>query len=170
MNLSILVLVLCYLAMICTLIFLPLNTKKILNKSGKLIYSLSKKNNIGFYAVCVFAFALVFLLRLKTVNFYSIVINLCAVLGLFIVTKEANLKKVYGVYENMIIVNSSIIEYSDIVTFPILDLPKDEQEHYPKNILVLATESKGKTELVFETDEICQKVIECLKELKVIKD
>ena len=170
MSLNLLILILCYAAMICTLIFLPQNTKKIVNKAGTLLYSLKNKNNLGFYAVCIVAFALVFLLFFQQVTLYTVIIDLCAVFGLFIVTKEWSLKKVYGVYQNLIIINSTVLEYSDIVTFPILNLPKEEQEHYQKNVLVVATESKGNINLIFETDDDCSKVIQILTEQDIIKE
>ena len=70
----------------------------------------------------------------------------------------------------MLIVNSTFVEYSDIVTFPVLDLPKEEQENYPKNVLVVATESKGKVDLIFSSDKECALVIEKLKEIKIITE
>ena len=162
MSTNIIILILCYIVMVGILIFLPQNTKKLLQKAGNLIFSYGRSTNIRFYTVFIVSF--------QNLSFYSIIIQLCGVLGLFIVCKEANLKKHNGVYEKLLIVNSTFVEYSDIVTFPVLDLPKEEQENYPKNVLVVATESKGKVDLIFSSDEECSLVIEKLKEKKIITE
>ena len=170
MSTNLIILILCYIVMIGILIFIPQNTKKLLQNAGNLIFSYGRSTNIRFYTVCIVAFLLVFIVSFQNVSFYSIIIQLCGVLGLFIVCKEANLKKHNGVYEKLLIVNSTFVEYSDIVTFPVLDLPKKEQENYPKNVLVVATESKGKVDLIFSSDEECSLVIEKLKEIKIITE
>ena len=129
MSTNLIILILCYIVMIDILIFIPQNTKKLLQNAGNLIFSYGRSTNIRFYTVCIVAFLLVFIVSFQKVSFYSIIIQLCGVLGLFIVCKEANLKKHNGVYEKLLIVNSTFVEYSDIVTFPVLDLPKEEQEN-----------------------------------------
>lgn len=169
MTSNLLLLILCYIIMISFLFFLPRYTKKILTTAGKLLLSFNKKTDVKYYGVLIFSFLLVFLMYFQQTTLYTVIINACAVLGLFIVCKESTLKKCYGVYENMIIVNSTFVEYSDIITFPILDLPKDEQQNYPKNCLTIATESKGKVDLIFSTDEECQQAIQKLQELQIIK-
>ena len=168
--LNLIILIFCYILMISFLIFLPLYSKKLLSKAGNLYFSFNKKTDAKYYGVLIFSLLLIFLMYFQQATLYTFIINACAVLGFFIVNKESTFKKNYGVYENMIIANSTFVEYSDIVTFPILDLPKEEQENYPKNCLTIATKSKGKINLVFSSDEECSLVIEKLKELKIITE
>jgi len=83
-------------------------------------------------------------------------------------TKDYITKGKSGIYENCVITNGVTVFYSDIVTFPILNFPEEEQEKYDHANLVAATKSKGNINLVFSSEEECKKATELIRSISGI--
>ena len=77
MSTNLIILILCYIVMIGILIFIPQNTKKLLQNAGNLIFSYGRNTNIRFYTVCVVAFLLVFIVYFGFVSpfYYFFIAN-----------------------------------------------------------------------------------------------
>ena len=88
-----------------------------------------------------------------------------AVLACEMISKDFIMAGKYGVYENCIAVNGVTIFYDDIVTFPILNLPEDEQEKYDHANLVVSTKSKGNENLIFNDTDECTKATELIRKM-----
>ena len=144
-----------------------IQNKQTMKKMGKNLLSFPKKNFIGMIAVEIVAIILLAILIFRDFRGISIVAA-CCVLSVFLITRDGFNQKNYGLYENGMIVPNFVIFYEDIITFPVDQLPLEEQEHYAKNTLILVTQ-KGKCEVVFEAEELCQTVKDKLKELGIRK-
>ncbi len=158
----------CGIAVVLSMI--PFRRKKIIREAGEVIYAMNHKNLSRLILVNVIAvFLSVIVFKMNYNYLVSGALSACAVAASFIVTKDAGISDLDGVYENAILCNGNFIKYSDIKEFPVFKLPKKDQELYAKNALVIVTNKNIKTELVFASDEECQRVIAQLVQMKVIK-
>lgn len=147
---------------------IPFRRKKILTVCGQKELDFAKKPGMKPIIITVLSIVLIATLFFRDFGYAGFIIAGCAVLGVFLITKEAALLPLYGVYEKGIIASGTFIAFDDIVTFPVLNLPAEEQAHYAKNTLVVASAEKGNVELVFADEEECSKVVQLLREKKII--
>lgn len=149
---------------------IPIKRKHVMDISGELILGFPKLKLS--FTIFVEILALV-LITLNIFIVYSLLVTVvlcgCGVLGAWIIVGEVALGPKYGLYENGIVAAGKFIPYDDIMTFPILNLPKYEQEHYPNNILVVASRQYGNIEIAFDSDEICAEVIATLTKMGLVK-
>ncbi|MCQ2591749.1 MAG: hypothetical protein MJ188_03105 [Treponema sp.] len=150
--------------------WLMVKGKKNAEQMGNCVYGFPKKIPVGMLAVDFMAIVFLLILLFRDFGFMSVIFAAIAVLAVYIITRDGGNYKYFGVYEKGIIAPSALIFYEDIMTFPVFELPLDEQAHYPKNTLVVVTKTKGKQEIVFDSEEQCQKVVEELKGLEIIKN
>ena len=170
MDISLFIVSISYILIAASWFTIPLRRKRSLNESGKIILGFPKKNNkfvIFVEILSVFLVTILFFIRYGA--FVSVVLCGCGVLGAWIVVGEAALGKYYGLYENGIIAVGKYIPYDDIMTFPVLNLPKNEQLNHPQNVLVIASRRYGNVEIAFESDEVCSEVISTLRKMHIIK-
>ena len=166
MNPNMLLVIAGYILFICGLIAIPVKQKKVMAIAGNCLYSFPKKRTGFIVGVEITAFVLITLSVLMNYTFFiTMILCACGVLGAWIVVGEAALGSKYGLYDNGIVAVGKYIPYDDIVTFPILNLPKEEQKHYPQNVLVIASRKYGNIEVPFDSDEICGEVIRILRKL-----
>lgn len=138
---------------------MPLQQKKILKSAGNCVYSFAHFDKTKTILIYIFSFVLITLVSLKLFSLFAkIVLELCAIIGLYISIRESNFAKISGVYDKGIICSEGFFLFDDILTLPILNLPKKEQENYSKNSLVLATKSKGKVEIILDDESQCENV------------
>ena len=155
-----------YVLFFCSLGAIPVKRKKVIDEAGECIYGFPKKRTGFMIGVEVTAFVLITLSYFIRYTFFvTIILCACGVLGAWIVVGEAALGGKYGLYENGIVAVGKYIPYDDIVTFPILNLPKDEQLNYPQNELVIASRKYGNIEIPFDSDEICREVVHLLRKM-----
>lgn len=158
--------VLAYVGMIGELIYLPFRGKKLLSKAGEMKMVLKNKVKVVFILsyVCCFAIPLILLFR----NF-STIINLMfvlvSILASELISRDASLTGKYGVYENCVIAGGKCVFYSDILTFPILEFPEEEQAKYDHASLVAATASEGTVNIVFSDVSECSSATKLIREL-----
>lgn len=143
-------------------------SKKNVKKMGECLLPFPKKNLVGMIAVDIAAAVLLAILIFRNFGNMTILLAGCCILSVYIMSKDGFTQKHYGVYENGLIAPNHIIFFDDIIAFPVFELPPEEQEHYAKNTLVIVTESKGKIEIVFPTEEQCSLVVSKLKQMNVI--
>ena len=159
-----------YILFASSLVAIPLKRKIVMAVTGELLYGFPKKR-IGFMIGVEIAAAVLITLSffIRYTFFVTVILCGCGVLGAWIIVGEAALGKYYGLYENGIIGAGKYIPYDDILGFPVLNLPKNEQLNHPQNVLIFISRKYGNVELSFETDEICNEVITTLRKMHVIK-
>jgi len=152
-----------FILMLTITIGMPLYKLSIMKKTGDRIIPLVKNNskliNYITYAVVYIMLILVFCFDFGKMNF---VIPYCAVLGLFISTKETIFLPVNGVYKNLLIVGSEIIKYEDIIAIPENDIA------HADNILILTTKKTGRKQLTLDNSNEVAEVKKLL--LQMIPD
>ena len=116
-----------------------------MKKAGNKIISLVKKSNKLSYGAAVTAYAVLILSFLIDFGKMNFVIPYCAVLALYICTRESAFHPVNGVYENLLIVGSDVLKYDDIIT-----IPEVTDSTLPENVLVVVTKKRGKRQLTFD--------------------
>lgn len=170
MIIKLIILIVALTGMAVVLSLIPFRRKKIIKEAGEVIYAMNHKNLGRLIFVNIVAIILPVLVFKMNYNYLlSGALSICGIAASFIVTKDAGISDLDGVYENALVCNGNFIKYSDIKEFPVFKLPKKDQELYAKNALVIVTNKNIKTELVFASDEECQRVIAQLVQMKVIK-
>lgn len=161
MDKSIILLVVGYILYLVITFGMPLRQKKLLKNAGDIIYSFSRSDKIKTVLIYIFSFILISLVSVKFFSFSAkIILEFCAICGLYISARENNFTTVSGLYKNGIICSEGYFVFDDILTLPILNLSEKEQDNYSKNVLVIATKSKGNVEIVFDDEFICEKATE----------
>ncbi|MCF0242434.1 MAG: hypothetical protein HUK25_07335 [Treponema sp.] len=165
-NYKLILLIITLTALLVDIGSLKFRSKKILAQAGALKMELKSKVKILFIVIYLFCFALPVVMFFKDFNIlYSITFCLVAVLGCEVTTKDCAMLGKNGIYENCIIQGEIIIFYDDIVSFPILELPEEEQTSYDHSILVVASRLKGNVNVIFQSEEECSAATKLIREL-----
>lgn len=166
MNTKIIIAVAAYIFLMADIATIPFRSKKLMTSAGNLKMALKNRSKAYFYAMYAFAFILPAIILFRNYSLaYNLMFALVAVMGAELTSRDFITKGKYGIYENCAIVNGITVFFNDIVTFPILNLPEDEQEKYDHANLVAATKSKGNVNLVFANIEECQAATKLIREL-----
>ena len=152
--------------MVFVSIYLLVLNRISMKKMGECLLKLPKKSKFGF--ILADAIALFLPLFLLFLDFKYQWFFLGSALSFYIATKDGINSGRFGVYRNGFIVPSAIIFYEDILSFPVFELPVEEQKQYAKNTLIVVTKKRGQQEIVFSTDEECEAVVQKLKETGMI--
>lgn len=172
MDIRLIIGIISYLLVFASIISIPIKRKSIDNISGKLILGFPKNKPVMTIIVDIVSLILITSVNLILKNYSLLIIIIlcgCGVLGAWIVAGDAAMGPKYGLYENGIIAAGKFISYDDIITFPILNLPIEEQKNHPDNVLSIATRKYGLIDIVFSSEEVCNQVIKKLDELGEIK-
>src|SRR5574344_1006483 len=124
-----------YIIMFGSFLFFPIYKKQILAKMGNCIHKKTKKKSplsLIIYVLC------------------------------FIITKEIVLYSLNGIYQNGVICNSEVVYYSDIMSFPVLQLPKNEQANYDSSFLVVSIGRKDNINLCYKDEDECKSVLDAM--------
>ena len=173
MNFKLFVLIFVVVAIFAIDIGYRLYVKYILKYCGKEIFSTYHPKRK--YKLSVFCGKIVLILAIAVTHFTNfslfirIVLNCCYILADYIITREYFFTKDSGIYENGIIQRSVFIKIDDIVTFPVLNIPKEEQENYPDYTLSVATKSKGNIDLIYKDKAERDFVVRKLTEIGIVK-
>jgi len=158
-----------YLVIALMLPYLINDNKKTVKKMGKCLLALPRKSSWRGILVDIIAVIIPLILLIRDFGNMNYLFMGCSLLSFFIMTKESFAQKYYGVYENGFIAPSAVIFYSELLAFPVFELPEDDQAHYPKNSLIVVTTKKSRQEIIFPTDEECAQFVAKLREINVIK-
>ncbi len=142
---------------------MPFYRVKVLKEAGQLLIPLvrsGKARSIITYALAYILLILSILVDFGKMNF---VLPYCAVLGLFICTKDGSFRTVNGAYENLLINGTDIIRYKDIASFPMDDYTAEERSHYPDNLLIIITKKGVKRQLTFQNSNEIAEVLPVIK-------
>lgn len=154
-----------YCAVLVLLFTIPFRRRAVVLRAGKVVWSFGKKKDLlvkGIF-ICILCALMIYVISIRRFSvFVQIAFCGTAILGVELAVRELSLYGLNGVFVNGIIYGTDFVDFDDIATFPVLQLPENEQEHYPKNVLVIATRSRGKVELIFESEEKCRQVTEAI--------
>lgn len=142
---------------------MPFYKLKIMKGAGEKILPLVKDRKIISFVTYITAYIILILSIMVDFGKLNFVIPYCAVLGLYVSTKEGTFRPVNGVYENLLIVGSDIIRYDDIISFPIEELPPEERAKHPANVLLVVTKKGGKRNLTFNNANELSEVLSILR-------
>lgn len=135
---------------IAILCFIPLRTKKILQKVGECVFSTKGRKLFPSVIVIVLSFALMVVLYFRNIGtFFSIVIYGVAILAITMSSSEISLSKYNGIYKNGIIGNGHFLLFSEIYAIPVLGFSKEEQENLLSNSIKFITTKKGNVSFMF---------------------
>lgn len=166
MNTNTLILIGTYVIIAGVLASMPARTKKTMAEAGELKLAVKNKVKISFIAIFAAAILLPLVVIFRDYSLlYNIMFCLISVMGSVITARDACLMGHYGVYVNCVIAGGICVRYDDIVTFPVLNLPLEEQENYDHANLVIATKSKGNLNMVFASEEECKKATDLVRGL-----
>lgn len=158
----------CYIIIAFLIPILFVMNKRTLKAMGECLLKLPRKSSAGVIVVDFIALLLPLLLFFRDFKNMNILFVLCSIISFFIMTKDGFNKKNYGVYQNGLIAPSAVIFFKDIISFPVFELPEEEQAHYAKNTLIVVTKKVSRQEIIFSSDDECRAVVEKLKEIGVI--
>ncbi|MCQ2574195.1 MAG: hypothetical protein MJ182_09895 [Treponema sp.] len=163
---KILLVIFTYLVLILDALSVLPRSKKLFAQTGNLKMKLKNRSKTFFIGNYLWAFFLPAIILIRDFKpLYELMFCLVSIMGCEMNTRDFVSKGQYGIFENCAIANGVIIFYDDIVTFPILNLPEDEQEKYDHANLVVATKSKGNENLVFANQEECATATALIREL-----
>lgn len=149
-----------FVLMLAISIGLPFYRIKVMNNSGEKLIPLVKKSARLSYITSVVAVILALLSVLIDFGKFDFVIPYCAVLGLFVATRESTFLPVNGVYEKLLVVGSDLLKYEDIVS-----LPSEEEAPHLANVIVVITKSRGKRQFTFDNANEAQEVLKVLQSI-----
>ena len=154
-----------FVLMMAITVGMPFYKVNILKKAGNKLVPLVTKNskwlNFGTWITIYLVLILSFLVDFGKLNF---VIPYCAVIGLFITSKETSFRPVNGLYEKILIVGSDILSFDDIIS-----LPSDEEASHADNVLVVITKKNGKRLFTFDNANEVSEVKQTLQKLLELK-
>jgi|SRR5574344_1012298 hypothetical protein len=152
-----------YIIMFGSFLFFPIYKKQILAKMGNCIHKKTKKKSPLSLIIYVLCFVIVLLELFRKLSLsMNLMISGCAILGVFIITKEIVLYSLNGIYQNGVICNSEVVYYSDIMSFPVLQLPKNEQANYDSSFLVVSIGRKDNINLCYKDEDECKSVLDAM--------
>ncbi len=132
----------------------PLKTKFLLKKTGKLVVPTRKKNIFLNILILIFSALLIFMVWLRDLGIFTDgVVCLVSVLGCAMSLNEISLNKFCGLYENGIIGNGRFLPLEKILALPLLKCSKEELENIDSRILVVSTEKNPSEQFIFSTEE-----------------
>lgn len=149
------------------LISIPSRIKSLKNKTGKLILSLKQEWPLRSVLCLVFAGLLNFIILFRNFEIYMVVVFLCvALIATYLSTKNIVNSKFSGVYENMIISETTVIKYDDILSLPTVAYENDpDTTMVDWRVIEVLTKSGNKIQLIFSNEEERKQVLtEILKQ------
>lgn len=167
MNIRLIMIIVSYAIFAGIILSIPLRKKLGLKKSGENVYKITGPSSFYFIGIYVVSLAVISVLWIRTFgDIMNFILCGCGILACELVTRSFSLKNVYGLYENGIIYDGVFISYDDIMGFPVLILPEDEQKNYDSKTLVIMTKTKGQKSFTFVSDEIYSEVVNKIFEIK----
>ena len=165
MDIISIILLASYCAMFILLLTIPLRRRAIMLRAGRRIFAIPTKKRTFFKgaAIILLCVALVFVIKTR---YFSVFVDIAfcgtAILGVEFVARLFSVATLCGAWQNAVLLDTEVVLYDDIIVFPVLQLPPEEQKNYPANLLVAETKSRGTVNLIFPSAEVCQKVLEVI--------
>lgn len=125
----------------------------LVKKAGNKVMSLVRKRSIINWAAAILCYLLVILVVAFDFGRFNFVFPYCAVLGLYITTRENTLKPINGLYENLLISGTDVLYLDDIISI------EENNQNQPDYVMTVVTKNRGKRNITFdnanELKEVC---------------
>lgn len=153
------------------IVSIPLRKKYALKKAGSCIIAVKKRKDAAGLGVLICCPVLIATLLLRNLAPYmNVVIGVVALTAAELTVRELSYASISGLYENGIIGSGRYISFDDIISLPLLQLPKNERIKYNGAILQLATKKHGIVQITFADETECVRITtELLKMQKRLK-
>lgn len=147
-------------------ISVPLRILNLKKKSGEKIIALKNGGIKKSVLILIVALFLIFIPFFRDFKIWvQILFCGCALLAENLAMSDFVNFNRCGIYENGIFENGKFIAFSEITSFPVLQLPEEERKNYESNVLILTTKKKGKDALIFADEEEYFTVVTTIFEL-----
>lgn len=166
MTLKTLMIIATYCINLLLFISKPARTKKALSLCGNKVMDVKATGSARSLMIYAFAVVLPGLLFIRDFGTFTEVVD-CAisVVAFEMATRELALKDINGVYEKAVICGTNFVEYSDILAFPVLELPLEEQENYDPQTLAVVCNKSGTVNIAFASEDECKKATDLIRSL-----
>ena len=116
----------------------------LVKKAGNKVMSLVRKRSIINWAAAILCYLLVILVVAFDFGRFNFVFPYCAVLGLYITTRENTLKPINGLYENLLISGTDVLYLDDIISI------EENNQNQPDYVMTVITKKGGKRNISFD--------------------
>ena len=122
---------------------MPFWKVQLVKKAGNKVMSLVRKRSIINWAAAILCYLLVILVVAFDFGRFNFVFPYCAVLGLYITTRENTLKPINGLYENLLISGTDVLYLDDIIKI-------EDTPNQPDYVMTVITKNRGKRNITFD--------------------
>ena len=123
---------------------MPFWKVQLVKKAGNKVMSLVRKRSIINWAAAILCYLLVILVVAFDFGRFNFVFPYCAVLGLYITTRENTLKPINGLYENLLISGTDVLYLDDIISI------EENKQNQPDYVMTVITKKGGKRNITFD--------------------
>ena len=123
---------------------MPFWKVQLVKKAGNKVMSLVRKRSIINWAAAILCYLLVILVVAFDFGRFNFVFPYCAVLGLYITTRENTLKPINGLYEKVLISGTDVLYLDDIISI------EENNQNQPDYIMTVVTKKGGKRNITFD--------------------
>ena len=166
MTYKIVLIIAAYILELALFLTIPSRRKKLQALCGNKVMDIKNHQSTRVFVIYLFCLIIPAILLIrdfgKAIEFVDCGV---AVLAFEMGTRELTLKGHYGVFENALVAGGTIVEYSDIMAFPVLELPEEEQANYDNTSLSIVCKKKGSMNVAFDSLEECKAVTAMVREL-----
>ena len=123
---------------------MPFWKVQLVKKAGNKVMSLVRKRSIINWAAAILCYLLVILVVAFDFGRFNFVFPYCAVLGLYITTRENTLKPINGLYEKVLISGTDVLYLDDIIKI------EENNQNQPDYIMTVITKKGSKRNITFD--------------------
>lgn len=143
---------------------IPSRIKKLKSETGKLLMSLKSELPFRSIAVFVVCAALIGIVPFRNFALYlAVIFDATALLASWMSSKEAANAGMNGVFENMIISDTTAIKYDDILSLPTVAYEKDEDTtQVDFRVIEVLPEHGARIQLIFPDEAVRNQALEII--------
>lgn len=148
------------------IVMIPFRIKKIKSECGELKMALKSDFPLRSFLIFAVCAALIGLVPLRNFALYlCLVFDLTALIASWMASKDVANSGINGIYENMIISDTTAIKYSDILSLPTVAWEKQEETaQVDFRLLEVIPEKGGKITLVFPDEKVRNQALSVILE------
>ena len=135
---------------------MPFWKVQLMKKAGNKVMGLVKKRSIINWIAAILCYLLVILVVAFDFGRFNFVFPYCAVLGLYITTRESTLKPINGLYENLLISGTDVLYLDDIIKI-------EDTSNQPDYVMTVITKNRGKRNITFDNSNELNEVRSLIK-------
>ena len=126
---------------------MPFWKVQLMKKAGNKVMGLVKKRSIINWIAAILCYLLVILVVAFDFGRFNFIFPYCAVLALYITTRESTLKPINGLYENLLICGTDVLYLDDIISI------EENNQNQPDYVMTVITQNRGKRNITFDNSK-----------------